>query len=446
MAQLQQRRQIMKMWLKQFLFVLLVGLVAGQMVACSNSSGDSAGTDQMTTDVPSAIENEIREQTEAFLASLRALDGDRILDHFDQNELVFIVNTLEYSYEEVKTELVEGFFGSLETYEASWRETQVVALGNDAALFHGITDVHQTFRTGESRSVSGVHFTGLYQRRDGEWKITFSHQSYTEPETGMADQDRAADEAAIRAVVAAYETAVNQRDAAAVAGLYTRDADLIIYDGPRLAGREAIRQTLESNYTTLTPTWKINISVNSIRFLAPDKAIVETVATFNEGSIRKDRGTAVMVREGDRWLYAALRVYAAEAHSENDIQVIREFRSSVLDAIEREDWFTVANAYVEDGIAMPPGEHPVRGRAAILEWHEQLGELIRVVGRNSESVEISVQGDLGYLYGTYETSYVMAGTEETITEAGKHILIVRRQPDGGWKTELAIWNSSGQTR
>jgi len=45
--------------------------------------------------------------------------------------------------------------------------------------------------------------------------------------------------------------------------------------------------------------------------LSPDVAIVETVATFSEGPMQSNRGTLVMVRQGEKWLGAALRVYPA---------------------------------------------------------------------------------------------------------------------------------------
>lgn len=128
----------------------------------------------------------------------------------------------------------------------------------------------------------------------------------------LLEPDRAGDEAAIRAQVAAYESGVNQRDAAAVADLYTTDGDLIRDDGPRLVGREAIRRSIETTLSASSPTMRININVTNIRFLNPDIAIVETVATFNEGDVRENRGTSVMVRESGKWLTAALRVFAAE--------------------------------------------------------------------------------------------------------------------------------------
>ena len=128
----------------------------------------------------------------------------------------------------------------------------------------------------------------------------------------QGEQDRASDEVAIRALATAYESAVNQRDAAGIADLCTTDGDVIVYDQPRLVGRDAIRQAQEARFAALPATLRISLTVTHIRFLTPDLAIVETVATFNEGDIRENRGTSVVIRKGANWLHAALRVYAAQ--------------------------------------------------------------------------------------------------------------------------------------
>jgi ketosteroid isomerase-like protein len=49
-------------------------------------------------------------------------------------------------------------------------------------------------------------------------------------------QSRPTEDAAIRRSVAAFESAINQRDGRAVAGLFTRDGDVIFFDSPRVVG------------------------------------------------------------------------------------------------------------------------------------------------------------------------------------------------------------------
>ena len=142
--------------------------------------------------------------------------------------------------------------------------------------------------------------------------LALAVMSSAAPLAPLAAQDRAADEAAIRAHAVAVENAINNRDAAALVALFTPDGDEILGDGPRLVGREAMRQAQEARQAQRSPTMRFTLEVTGIRFLGQDIAIVETTARFSEGPIRANRGTWVSVRQGGKWLIAALRVYPAE--------------------------------------------------------------------------------------------------------------------------------------
>ena len=119
-------------------------------------------------------------------------------------------------------------------------------------------------------------------------------------------------ETAIRTRISALETAWNKRDAAGIAAMYTTDGDVMMIDAPVMAGRTALQAAAERDMPTQPPTLRINITPISIRFLVPDVAIVNTVARFNEGAVKEDRGTWVLVRRNGKWLIAALRVLPAE--------------------------------------------------------------------------------------------------------------------------------------
>lgn len=127
------------------------------------------------------------------------------------------------------------------------------------------------------------------------------------PNAGTA-QDRTADEAAIRAQIAANEAAYNNRDAAGVAATYAPDGDHIAFSSPRRTGREAIRRLLEDRWSRSFV--EVKVPVDTIRFLSPDVAIAEITAQFANGS--SPRGTLVMVRADDTWLIAAGRFFSAQ--------------------------------------------------------------------------------------------------------------------------------------
>ena len=128
----------------------------------------------------------------------------------------------------------------------------------------------------------------------------------------LSAQSRATDEAALRGHAAAIESAINKRDPAAVVALFTPDGDEINGDGPRHAGRDAMRQSLVADFAKWQATMRFTLAVTGIRFVGEDVAIVETTAQFSEGAVRSNRGTWVSVRQGGKWLIAALRVYPAQ--------------------------------------------------------------------------------------------------------------------------------------
>jgi uncharacterized protein (TIGR02246 family) len=86
---------------------------------------------------------------------------------------------------------------------------------------------------------------------------------------------------------------------------------VLLQRGPRVVGRDAIRDAAQPVLAAWPPSLKFTLEVTGVRMLSPNIAIVETLATFSEGPVQSNRGTAVMVRQGGKWLTAALRVYPA---------------------------------------------------------------------------------------------------------------------------------------
>jgi uncharacterized protein (TIGR02246 family) len=125
-------------------------------------------------------------------------------------------------------------------------------------------------------------------------------------------QGRSGEEAAIRKSVAAFESAINQRDARAMAALFSRDGDYVFFDSPRFVGRDSIAKVAHDGISKWPSTRKFSLEVTNIRFLGSDLALVETLARFSEGEMTSNRGTALMARRNGKWLWEALRVYPAQ--------------------------------------------------------------------------------------------------------------------------------------
>ena len=84
--------------------------------------------------------------------------------------------------------------------------------------------------------------------------------------------DHTADEAAIRANIEQFVKAYNAGDAKAVAALFTADGQIEDKDGNVSEGREAIAKTFGELFAA-TPKKRIEVSVESIRFIGADLAM-----------------------------------------------------------------------------------------------------------------------------------------------------------------------------
>ena len=119
---------------------------------------------------------------------------------------------------------------------------------------------------------------------------------------------RAADEAAVRAVVQAFLDTREANDAAALGALLTADVDQQQTSGNMRSGREAV--VAGSLSTQQTTGGRRTITVDSLRFVAPDVAI----ADGRYDSLGRADGTdqlmltsMVLRREGGAWKIAAIR-------------------------------------------------------------------------------------------------------------------------------------------
>ena len=118
-----------------------------------------------------------------------------------------------------------------------------------------------------------------------------------------------ADEKEIRESGEAYAKAFNQKDAKAIAALYTDDAEYIDEDGEGIQGRTAIEASLKE-YFTQNPDVSMQLSIASIRFVAPNVAIedgVTTVAASKTAVPITTRYTAIHTKVAGNWQVASVR-------------------------------------------------------------------------------------------------------------------------------------------
>ena len=116
----------------------------------------------------------------------------------------------------------------------------------------------------------------------------------------------AADQAAVRDLVKQYADAREKNDAAAVAALFTADADQLVSSGEWRRGRDVLvkgvlSSTLQGGKRTTT--------VETVRFLTADTAIVDARYEIVGGANVERRmwSTFIMARTKEGWRIAAIR-------------------------------------------------------------------------------------------------------------------------------------------
>jgi uncharacterized protein (TIGR02246 family) len=125
---------------------------------------------------------------------------------------------------------------------------------------------------------------------------------------GWAQADRAADEAAVRAVIQAFLDTREKNDAAALAALLTADVDQRQTSGNMRSGRDAV---VSGSLSTQQSTGgRRTISVDSLRFVGPDVAIADgryDSMGRADGTDQRMLTSMVLRREGGAWKIAAIR-------------------------------------------------------------------------------------------------------------------------------------------
>jgi uncharacterized protein (TIGR02246 family) len=125
--------------------------------------------------------------------------------------------------------------------------------------------------------------------------------------------------------------------------------------------------------------------------------------------------------------------------SEEYVAAIRALDAQWVDAELAGDWDGVAAVMAEDVINMPPDLAAVVGKGAWREWVESLDAT--AIDLTATTLEIDGLGSLAYLRGEYSQTYTFGESPEPISDTGKYLAILRKQPDGSWLITHWIWNS-----
>ncbi len=142
-------------------------------------------------------------------------------------------------------------------------------------------------------------------------------------------------------------------------------------------------------------------------------------------------------------LVLAISGCAPQMDVEAEEAAIREVSVEWMNAVNAKDVERMLGLYTDDTSLYPPNLAIVTGKEAIRTHYSQVVESPGfVISLEVTNVGISSAGDLAYSTGTSETTVNDAqGNPVTVRE--KWVAILKKQPDGTWKSVLDIWNSDG---
>ncbi len=132
--------------------------------------------------------------------------------------------------------------------------------------------------------------------------------------------DADTDLTALRAAGKSFIAAFNQRDANAIAAMFDEDGDYLDETGTLYSGREAIKEEFDRYFRTSYGR-KIQVHVNSIRFLQPGVALIDGTSEVDPAPPGKPvmgRFSAIRVKKEGKWLLTAVRESAEIVSSNYD--------------------------------------------------------------------------------------------------------------------------------
>ena len=132
---------------------------------------------------------------------------------------------------------------------------------------------------------------------------------------------------------------------------------------------------------------------------------------------------------------------APQADASATVAELGQMNRDFAAALNAKDAKAAAALYTEDAVLVPPGEPLVRGRAAIEEYWRGAIEAGGVRDVSAETIDALSSGALGYELGSF--AFTVNGPDGApLTERGRYVELLRREPDGRWLSTHGIWNAA----
>lgn len=129
----------------------------------------------------------------------------------------------------------------------------------------------------------------------------------------------------------------------------------------------------------------------------------------------------------------------AVSPTETEIKLITAISAARAKAFNEGDAATIASYFADDGLLMAPGKPAEKGRAAVQSYYQSIFDEY-TTKLESHYEEVDVSGDLAYGRGFAKVTLFPKKGGDSLVSTAKYLNILKKQPDGLWKTTHDIWN------
>ena len=131
----------------------------------------------------------------------------------------------------------------------------------------------------------------------------------------------------------------------------------------------------------------------------------------------------------------------ADPSTENEKKLITEISQARAKAFNEANAAAIAKHFTEDALLMAPGKPAASGKAAVQTYYQSIfDEYSTQLESHYEEVEVS--GNLAYGRGFAKVTLVAKKGGAPLVSTAKYLNILKKQPDGLWKTTHDIWNGN----
>lgn len=111
-------------------------------------------------------------------------------------------------------------------------------------------------------------------------------------------------------------------------------------------------------------------------------------------------------------------------------------------ALRTDDADALFEFVADDVLLMPPGEGVVRGKTAMWQWYAGFLSRYRTLTFSQSDRELLTSNGLVVELGSFEWALAVVSDGSTVVDRGNYMQVWRSYPDGQWRFEREIWNSS----